>query len=162
MFLQISQCNAVLFIFSPVKPRKLALQITCTAASHRFLDFVNFPLQVESINDLLEEKLLQGSIEDNALINNVHIYMYKFDNTEKCSDTTSLEVPTKKDYITQAFPIQLKTNVRWSFFSLEQDAGLDLKQDFPDNTLNVNDDYIFKVPKNEHERVESLLTTLIM
>ena len=140
-----------MFVFATERPRKLALQIT--SASHHFLDFVEFPLTVDDINGQLEEKLPRGSIEDIHLVDDVHVYMYRFDNTTKCSDTTILKVPKKMDSITQAIPTQLKANIGWSFFSLIQDPYFDLREHFPDCTLSVKNDYIYPIPDSENERM---------
>ena len=148
-----------MFVFATERPRKLALQIT--SASHHFLDFVEFSLTVDDINGQLEEKLPRGSIEDIRLVDDVHVYMYRFDNTTKCSDTTILKVPKKMDSITQAIPTQLKANIGWSFFSLIQDPYFDLREHFPDCTLSVKNDYIYPIPDSENERMESLRMAII-
>lgn len=139
----------------------MPLRIDYTAGSSCYLDFEEFPLPLELINDQLEKHLPEsGSIEDIGIIEDIHIYIYKFANTERFSSTSLLKIPIKKDHTAQAIPSKLEYNVGWSFYSLVPDYKLDLKRDFPNSTLELRDDYIFPKPKNEDERMESMFTTI--
>ena len=115
---------------------------------------------MKSINDQLEEKLPEGSIEDIGIISDLHIYVYKFMNTEKCSSPKILEVFVKENYLTSPIPDRLKFNVGWSFFSLVPCFDLDLKDHFQNGTLNLWNDYIFKKADNKDQRVEVLFSTI--
>ena len=128
--------------FATAKPRKLALEIN--TPSQPFLEFLKFTLSVDSINAVLnEEELPQGTIKDIGLVDGVvHIYVFKFSNTTRCTHVSDLHMQENAKYITQDIPTRLKANVGWSFFSLIQDPHFDLKKHFVDETLLTRGDYI--------------------
>ena len=48
----------------------------------------------------------------------------------------------------------------WSFFSLEEDADYDVTKDFPGDTLHLRNDYIYKEPDLEDDRMYTLILTI--
>ena len=92
-----------MFVFATTNPRKLALNVTIPNID--FLEVEKFTLEVDSINCITQEKLPEGSIQDIGIVNDVHVYVYKFSKM-KCSNPTSSDVckvPIKSKYISQ-FP----------------------------------------------------------
>ena len=76
--------------------------------------------------------------------------------TTKCSDASDV---TKSKYVSR-FPTKLNGNIGWSFFSLEEDADFDITKDFPDNTLHLRNDYTYKEPDSEDDRMCTLMLTI--
>lgn len=128
-----------------------------------FLEFLEFPLSVDSINAVLkEEELLQGTIKDIGLVDGVvRIYVFKFSNTTRCTHVSDLHIQKNAKYIYQDTPTSLKANVGWSFFSLIEDPHFDLKKHFVDGTLITRGDYILPEPDSEEQRMETLLRTIL-
>lgn len=108
-----SQCNVILFVFTTINPKKL-LKLLCLIHV-KFLKFKKNPLKVDPIQ--LQERLSEGLIEDIGVVNDVHVYVYKFSMTTKCSNASPVEVYTDDEYIPQFLPTKLKANIGWYFFT---------------------------------------------
>ena len=108
------ECNAILFVFATAEPRKYILKIT---RPQNFMVFNKFSLKVDIINPILPEHLPNGSIDDLGKIGDVHIYIFKFNNTTRCSDVSDIDIPCRDDPDPiNMMPTKLKANVGWSFF----------------------------------------------
>jgi len=128
-----------------------------------FLRVANYPISADSVSTLLQRNkkkaLPSGSIVDLGTRGTVRVYVFKFNDTTKCSDASADHIQCRfvSDSKLPKIPLGLRRHVAWSFYSLVADIKYDLKKDFisaENGQLKVP--YTFRRPDAEENRVEAL------
>ena len=106
-------------MFDTIYPQKLPLKVSSSV-----LHMNKCKLPIECLHSLLHGKKINGSIVDMGKKGSLRLFIYKFENTTRCSnasgdDFTKVIINQEKEREVNP-PAELKRNVAWSFFALMQ------------------------------------------
>lgn len=160
----------MLFIFDTICAQKLPLNVSSLLGCS-VLEMLKCNLSTDSLRALLRNNNMKvppdGSIVDKGTKGNLRLFFYQFheDHITPCSKASDDDFEyvkyTEDNDRLFTLPTKLERNVAWSFFCLDSDQSLDLKNYFPyPDMLFLKPCFIYPFASSETDRMDILYLAL--